>query len=689
MLRGSSDDVTVAIPMLAALLAGLTVSLVNSRADAHHDAQRRNWQLATHCLLGLGIWTTHCAGLLLSTAEADEGLVHHFLFNGLALLICVLVSVVALGARRTADTDWLSTYVRPSGMGLGLTIALLLTLQATGFSLNFSMRGMTVLLAINLLASFVICNALLASRRPWSQSSAQQLGMACLLALAVATLHYGSMMTVVPTPRLAPFTLREVLSTQWLDTLANLAALAVLSGALVSALLDARRSHETSNLLHSLTAANRELSKLAYHDPLTLLPNQGLFIEKLRLAIERAQRQASPLFILLLDLDGYKAVNKAFGHHQGDRLLAHVASQIRSAVPRRHPVARIGGDEFAVLLDLGSPEDIIHLGSHVLNLISMPYQIDGHALSVTASLGIAQYPQDGTTPRALIEHATMAMYYAKNGQQAYAFFEPTMNALARDHLLLLSDLRQAVSQQQLVLHYQPIIRAPDGPMVAAEVLIRWHHPRRGLLLPETFIGQAERAGLIVDIGNWVIDAACRQLRQWTDQGHTAMRLAINVSAIQLHYELLVDTLQMAVQRHAIAPSRLTLEFTESAALKDPERSLVILQRLQALGFRISLDDFGTGYSSLLYLKQLPATELKIDRSFVSEIDKLDHDRTIVAAIIALARQLHMSIVAEGVETLAQKQLLCELGCTYLQGYLLGAPVPADELPGLSEQALVG
>lgn len=679
MLTDSCKGTTVLIPMLVASLAALAAVLVRSRADAHGGVRQRPWRLTADALVGLGIWTTHGSSLLLSAPKAGHDLPRHVLLNALSLLLCLLAALLCLKPARSRTGSWTTIYGRPPALGLGVTAAHLLSLKAAGFQLDITAYEGTVMLVINLLAGFVICGALLHAGRSWMQSRAHEAGMIALLALAMNALHYGSMIPVMTTLQLAPISLHEVLANQWLDALASFVALTALSGALAGATLDARVHRHRSHLVDSLTAANLELNRLAHHDPLTHLPNHSLFEEKLRLAIERARRDASPLIILLIDLDGFKAINKAFGQRQGDQLLIHVAEQIQSVVPQRHSLARIGGDEFVVLLDLESTGEVTRLGGHILSAISMPLQIENHAVSLTASMGIAQYPRDGATPQALIEHATMAMYHAKSGEQAYAFFEPSMNALARDHLLLLNDLRQALPRQQLVLHYQPIMRAPDGPMAAAEVLIRWQHPQHGLLLPEAFIADAERAGLIVDIGNWVIDAACRQLRQWLDRGISHMRLAINVSAIQLHYDRLVETLQTAVARHGVEPSRLTLEFTESVAMKDPERSLAILQRLHRLGFRISLDDFGTGYSSLLYLKQLPATELKIDRSFVTEIDQRAHDRTIVSAIIALARQLQMEIVAEGVETPAQKQWLCDLGCTFLQGYLLGVPVPADLL----------
>ncbi|WP_132687754.1 bifunctional diguanylate cyclase/phosphodiesterase [Pseudomonas aeruginosa] len=302
------------------------------------------------------------------------------------------------------------------------------------------------------------------------------------------------------------------------------------------------------------------------------------------------------------------------------------------------------------------------------------------ATSLARAIGIALYPGDGQTRHELMINADAAMYHAKDqGRNGYCFFESSMNANAQEQLQLLHDLRQALERRQLVLHYQPKVLAPNGPMVGVEALLRWEHPQHGLIPPDQFLPLAEKTGLIVQIGEWVLDEACRQMRLWLDGGHAEWNIAVNLSALQFAHAGLVDSVRNALLRHSLEPSHLILEVTESTAMRDADASLVILEQLSAMGVGISIDDFGTGYSSLLYLKRLPASELKIDRGFINELAHDSDDAAIVSAIVALGRTLNLKIVAEGVETEAQQEFLTRLGCNSLQGFLLGRPMPAEQL----------
>ena len=305
---------------------------------------------------------------------------------------------------------------------------------------------------------------------------------------------------------------------------------------------------------------------------------------------------------------------------------------------------------------------------------------EGVDLHVTASVGIALYPSDGGNERELMAHADAAMYHTKNnGRNGYTFFAPSMNISAHQQLKLLNELRRAIERNELVLHYQPKSAAPDYRMVGAEALVRWQHPELGLLLPGDFIHAAERSGLILPIGDWVLDEACRQVRVWQDAGQQIQNVAINLSPLQFSSPSLVDTVAQALQRHGVQPSCLTLEITETTAMRDAGASLGILEELTRMGVKISIDDFGTGYSSLLYLRRLPASELKIDRAFVRELESNAEDAAIVASIITLGRALNLRVVAEGVETAGQRFHLRRLGCELYQGYLMGEPVQADLL----------
>jgi EAL domain-containing protein (putative c-di-GMP-specific phosphodiesterase class I) len=308
-----------------------------------------------------------------------------------------------------------------------------------------------------------------------------------------------------------------------------------------------------------------------------------------------------------------------------------------------------------------------------------PFTLDAAELQVSASLGIALYPDDAVNERELMAHADAAMYHTKEtGRNGYTFFTPSMQLSANRQLRLLQDLRKAITRNELVLHYQPKFPAAGAPATGAEALLRWQHPELGLLAPDVFIPIAERSGLILPIGDWVLDRACAQLRAWHDAGHAEWSMAVNLSPLQFSSPALLDSVREALERHRIKPACLTLEITETTAMKDVDASLAILNDLTAMGVHIAIDDFGTGYSSLLYLKRMPATELKIDRAFVHDLECNAEDAAIVSSIIALGRTLQLQVVAEGVETQAQREYLSELGCDQLQGYHLGRPMDADE-----------
>jgi diguanylate cyclase (GGDEF)-like protein len=452
--------------------------------------------------------------------------------------------------------------------------------------------------------------------------------------------------------------------------------LAVCAIALIVSMLDAR----TSLLATSLDRANSELVQLALHDNLTRLPNRILLNDRLDQAIHKAVRQKSHFAVLFMDLDGFKAVNDAYGHHTGDLLLVEVAKRIQDAKRGEDTVARLGGDEFVLLIDPGDPEDAAVLALRLVESIHAPYVIGRQTLHVSTSIGIAIFPQDGDNNHELMVNADAAMYHAKEqGRNCYCFFESAMNVNAHQQLQLQHDLRRALELQEFLLHYQPKMIAPDGPMTGVEALLRWERPGEGLVPPDRFLPLAERSGLIVPIGNWVINEACRQMSEWHAQGHNAWTIAVNLSTVQLAHPGLVEVVRAALASNGLPARCLTLEVTESTAMRDAEAALIVLDQLAELGVSISIDDFGTGYSSLLYLKRLPANELKIDRGFVTELAQGNDDAAIVSAIIALGKTLGMKIVAEGVETAEQQDMLTELGCSTLQGFLLGRPMTAQRL----------
>jgi len=459
-----------------------------------------------------------------------------------------------------------------------------------------------------------------------------------------------------------------------------IATLAVLAIALIISVLDLRLESRTAILAVSLAEANQELTYLALHDALTKLPNRVLLEDRLGRAIQSAEREHGRFALMFMDLDGFKAVNDAYGHHVGDLLLIEVAHRIGVNVRSQDTIARVGGDEFVLLAEVAEPADAATLADKILAVTRDPFQLAGRELRVSTSIGIAMYPGNGFDQEELLINADAAMYHAKAlGRNTYCFFEASMNANVHEQLQLVQDLRAAVDRNQLILQYQPKFTAPNGPVIGVEALVRWRHPTRGLIPPDQFIPLAEKTGLIVPIGEWVFDEACRQIAVLRNAGHHDLTMAVNLSALQFRHACLIRTVQETLERHLLEPSSLMLEITESTAMHDVDASLQILQQLHDMGVRISIDDFGTGYSSLLYLKRLPASELKIDRGFIRDLARDTEDAAIVSAIVALGQTLNLNIVAEGVETRAQQEFLTRLGCDCLQGFLLGHPMSADDL----------
>jgi diguanylate cyclase (GGDEF)-like protein len=416
----------------------------------------------------------------------------------------------------------------------------------------------------------------------------------------------------------------------------------------------------------------------SFRDPLTGLLTRGPFEGTVAQALKQAEGAGTQAVLMVVGLDGFKQVNEAFGHAAGDAVLKRVAQRLRELAPPQR-VARLGGDEFLVLVDGESAlESARTLATRLLDAIAQPCAIDHREISVTASIGMAVFPQHGAV-QALIMHAGAAARAAKaNGGAAHSVFDPRMIDHSREQAELLRDLRLAVSQGQFELYFQPKVHAPSGQITGAEALLRWNHPKRGMVSPEVFIPLAERSGLIQAIGDLVIDEACRQVRQWRDDG-LRMRVAINLSAHQLRHAELPQRVAAALRRHQINPDLLTCEITESVAMEDTAATAKAFADLAAVGVHISIDDFGSGYSSLAYLRKLPANELKIDRSFVLDLEQSAEARKIAEAVVQLAQSLNLKVVAEGVETDAQYRILREFGCDQLQGYLFARPMSAKAL----------
>jgi len=427
--------------------------------------------------------------------------------------------------------------------------------------------------------------------------------------------------------------------------------------------------------------AEEKVAHLASYDGLTGLPNRRSFINEVGRALERSRRSGSPFAVFFVDLDRFKNINDSLGHAAGDTLLKVVASRLTHLLRKTDMVARLGGDEFVVLLE--NCVDAVMLAAiaaRALTAIHEPVCIENCSFQVSGSIGISVYPDDCDDAASMLKHADAAMYLAKSrGKNNYQFYTAELAARAEQQFALEADLRLAIEREEFRLVYQPKINLASGQMVAVEALIRWQHPARGLIGPGEFITLAEDSGLIAPIGQWVIREACRQAQAWRRNGLVPPRCAVNLSVRQFNVDGLVDDVVQALAATQQDASALEIEITESLLMANPERALQTLMQLHQMGVHIAIDDFGTGYSSLAYLKRFPAQTLKIDRSFVKDLPDDADDATITRALVAMAHSLGLEVVAEGVETEAQLAFLHNIGCDEAQGYLLGRPMPPEQL----------
>ncbi|KRG72772.1 membrane protein [Stenotrophomonas chelatiphaga] len=679
-MTGSYSQSLVFFSLLVAVLASYTALDMAGRLATAQGRVARWWLAGGAAAMGLGIWSMHFIGMLAFKLPIPVGFDLAITLYSLAVSVGASAYALWLVSRPQLPTRRLAAGAVLMGLGIAAMHYLGMAAMRMQPGIDYDPLWFTASLLIAIGAAGAALWIAFRLRVEGRNTRRLRGAASLVMGLAIVGMHYTGMAAArFPADSLCGAVIDGGIDAQWLAVLVIVTTLGTIGIALVASLFDRQMRERTGLLAESLERANDKLLQAALHDPLTQLPNRSLLQDRIEQSIEKARRRNHAVAVMFCDLDGFKTVNDAYGHQLGDRLLVKVSQRIGSLLRPQDTLARLGGDEFVIVLAIDEPDDAVVVAERIIAAVAEPFLIEAAELQVTASLGIALYPEDAGDERELMANADAAMYHTKQGgRNGYTFFTPSMQVSANRQLRLLQDLRKATERGELLLHYQPKFVAAGTPAVGAEALLRWQHPELGMLAPDIFIPIAERSGLILPIGDWVLDQACAQLRAWHDAGNPHWTMAVNLSPLQFAAPGLVETVKETLERHGLDASRLTLEITETTAMKNVETSLQILNALTALGVRISIDDFGTGYSSLLYLKRMPATELKIDRAFVRDLEDNAEDAAIVSSIVALGRSLQFNVVAEGVETAGQRDYLSSLGCDQLQGYHLGRPMAADE-----------
>lgn len=674
------DPVTTVLSVVLAVYTAYVALDMAKRVRSADSVLARGWMVGGGFIMGLGIWSMHFEGMV--AHEWPFAVAYDGLWSGLSFVLAIASGSWALWVSK--QDAWLrrAWLIPAPGMAAGLLAMHYAGMMALKVSPGITWQWPWVAASVGLayatgLLTFLVTPWFRGERR--ALYGGRQAGASVLLGLVLFAMHFAGMKAISYPAGTVCLSL-DGLGGHSLTVLIALASVLVLTSTWVTSRLDARHQKRAAHLSQSLQRADAQLQRVAQVDGLTGLANRLVLEDHLTRAIHRAEEHHRRIALLYIDLDGFKPINDSFGHHFGDNLLRSVAQRLQEVGRKGDTVARIGGDEFVVLIN-GNPDasSAALVASRVKEALHRPFEVEGREVTLSCSIGAVLYPDHGPKGK-LIARADAAMTAAKHsGGNMHCFYEERMEHDVQRSVELQRDLRRAMEDRDgLSLHYQPKIDGRTGQVMGVEALLRWQHPERGSISPTEFIPIAERFGLIGRLGQWVIDESCRQIQQWMQMG-LRMRVAINLSVHQLRQADLPDQVQAALQRYEVPPELITFEVTESAAMEDPQASLRIFDRLSQIHVSLSIDDFGTGYSSLSYLRKLPARQLKIDRSFVQDLDREDDARSIVMAVIKLAHALGLEVVAEGVETQAQQDILRELGCDQLQGFLYAKPMAADTL----------
>lgn len=669
----------VALSMLVAVMASWSALDLSQRIRGTDRRAARIWLFSGALVLGTGMWTVHFVGMLAVALPVDTRF--DLVITVLSWLLSVGVSLLALHVACSRRGGRASRAVAVTATALGTVAVFHVALSALRIepAVNYAPLPMLGAVALAIALVFGTLRGLermrpLAGRALFLFKAKASAAMG----LTLSAVHYLCMDAVRFDPQAASLA-SHVIDPTWLGLTIAVAAIGFTWVASVAALFDARMEHRTRQLALQLKAANSELMHAALHDPLTDLPNRVNFDAALAQAAERVRTRGGRLAVLFVDLDGFKPVNDVLGHHVGDEVLRMVARRLRAGLREGDMVARIGGDEF-VMMSEGAMDDEAagRLAQRLVDAASQPMQIGTHDIQVSASVGVALFPDDGDEGRVLV-CADTAMYAAKSaGRNTWRLYREDMDGGGGDVLGMQRAIRRALDNDEFVLHYQPKVGASDGELRGVEALIRWQDPERGMVPPSEFIPVAERFGLINAIGFWTLREACGQIRSWQHAGWR-IPIAVNLSPQQFRQPDLVDRVRACIDEFDIDPGLLALEITESVVMETSSTVRRVLEELKTMGVTLAIDDFGTGHSCLAYLCRLPARQLKIDRTFVIDMQQATEARLVVEAVIRLAHSLRMEVVAEGVERAEQVTTLRALGCDQIQGYYFSRAVPAQEI----------
>jgi diguanylate cyclase (GGDEF)-like protein len=678
-MTGTFNYALVVISVLVAILASYTALDLATRIAASSGTSARAWLCGGAFSMGVGIWSMHFLGMLAFSLPIP------FTYDVTITLASLLIGIVTSGfALHIVSQETLT--LRKLGiagiiMGFGICAMHYTGMAAMQMHPHASYDPLLVAASFGIaiaasLAALWIAFTLRAESE-WTHYA--KLGAAVIMGFAITGMHYTGMAAASFSPDTV-CTTTLLVDNSWLAGTLTITTLVVLAVTLALSVIDARARSRTALMAASLQRANDELQRLALHDPLTKLPNRVLLEDRIEQAIVHAERGKVNCAVLFVDLDRFKVVNDSLGHFVGDELLRGVASRLQGLVRGEDTVSRLGGDEFVMLLrEIDGDEDALEVAAKALAALREPFRVHQQELYVTPSIGISVYPAHGNTAQMLITRADAAMYNVKKaGRDGVRVFAPEMSTFFPERLMIENELRRALERSEFELHYQPEVELEEDRVIGMEALVRWRHPRRGLVAPDQFIPLAEDTGLIVPIGAWIIEEACRQNKAWQDAGLPRLRVAVNLSGAQFRQKDLLDTIGAALDKTGLAPESLEVEITESVVMQNAPDAIGTLERLSRMGVHVSIDDFGTGYSSLSYLKRFPLDKLKIDRSFIRDVSNDTEDAAIVRAIVGLAHNLRLKVVAEGVETAEQLAFLRALGCDEYQGCYKSKPVPAAD-----------